>query len=138
VSDTTSPAALQHPFLNALRRQRQPVSIFLVNGVHLEGVIEAFDQYVVRLGPPAYQIIYKHTIASVVPASERAAIEPAARATATPELSSRTSPARIAPPAPRAPARPSAQPAGVTVTYRTSRILRSAASAARPTDPTRV
>ena len=40
---------LQDPFLNALRKERIPVSIFLVNGIKLQGQIESFDQYVVLL-----------------------------------------------------------------------------------------
>jgi host factor-I protein len=41
--------SLQDPFLNALRKERIPVSIFLVNGIKLQGQIESFDQYVVLL-----------------------------------------------------------------------------------------
>lgn len=40
---------LQDPFLNSLRKERIPVSIFLVNGIKLQGHIESFDQYVVLL-----------------------------------------------------------------------------------------
>jgi RNA chaperone Hfq len=40
---------LQDPFLNALRREHVPVSIYLVNGIKLQGQIESFDQYVVLL-----------------------------------------------------------------------------------------
>ncbi|HCP98192.1 MAG TPA: RNA chaperone Hfq, partial [Pseudoalteromonas sp.] len=38
--------SLQDPFLNALRRERIPVSIFLVNGIKLQGKIQSFDQFV--------------------------------------------------------------------------------------------
>ncbi len=41
--------SLQEPFLNALRRERVPVSIYLVNGIKLQGQIESFDQFVVLL-----------------------------------------------------------------------------------------
>ena len=41
--------SLQDPFLNALRKERVPVSIFLVNGIKLQGQIESFDQFVVLL-----------------------------------------------------------------------------------------
>ena len=40
---------LQDPFLNTLRREHVPVSIYLVNGIKLQGQIESFDQYVVLL-----------------------------------------------------------------------------------------
>ena len=39
--------SLQDPFLNALRRERVPVSVYLVNGIKLQGTIESFDQFVV-------------------------------------------------------------------------------------------
>ncbi|WP_460995894.1 RNA chaperone Hfq, partial [Staphylococcus aureus] len=41
--------SLQDPFLNALRRERVPVSVYLVNGIKLQGTIESFDQFVVLL-----------------------------------------------------------------------------------------
>ena len=48
---------LQDPFLNSLRKGRIPVSIYLVNGIKLQGQIESFDQ-----------MVYKHAISTVVPA----------------------------------------------------------------------
>ncbi len=59
---------LQDPFLNALRKDRIPVSIFLVNGIKLQGQIESFDQYVVLLKNTVSQMVYKHAISTVVPA----------------------------------------------------------------------
>jgi len=59
---------LQDPFLNALRKERVPVSIFLVNGIKLQGQIESFDQFVVLLKNNVSQMIYKHAISTVVPA----------------------------------------------------------------------
>lgn len=59
---------LQDPFLNALRKERIPVSIFLVNGIKLQGQVESFDQYVVLLKNTVSQMIYKHAISTVVPA----------------------------------------------------------------------
>lgn len=59
--------ALQDPFLNALRRERIPVSIFLVNGIRLQGQIESFDQFVVLLRNGVNQLIYKHAISTIVP-----------------------------------------------------------------------
>lgn len=60
--------SLQDPFLNALRKDRVPVSIFLVNGIKLQGQIESFDQYVVLLRNTVNQMVYKHAISTVVPA----------------------------------------------------------------------
>lgn len=61
------PQSLQDPFLNALRRERVPVSIFLVNGIKLQGTIESFDQFVVLLRGVTNQMVYKHAISTVVP-----------------------------------------------------------------------
>ena len=58
---------IQDPFLNALRKERIPVSIFLVNGIKLQGTIESFDQYIVMLKNVATQAVYKHAISTVVP-----------------------------------------------------------------------
>ena len=59
---------LQDPFLNALRKERIPVSIFLVNGIKLQGQIESFDQFVILLKNTVSQLVYKHAISTVVPA----------------------------------------------------------------------
>lgn len=59
--------ALQDPYLNILRKERVPVSIFLVNGIKLQGQIESFDQFVVLLKNSVSQMIYKHAISTVVP-----------------------------------------------------------------------
>jgi len=59
--------SLQDPYLNALRRERVPVSIFLVNGIKLQGQIESFDQFVVLLKNTVSQMVYKHAISTVVP-----------------------------------------------------------------------
>ncbi len=60
-------AALQDPFLNILRKERIPVSIYLVNGIKLQGQVESFDQFVVLLKNSVSQMIYKHAISTVVP-----------------------------------------------------------------------
>jgi host factor-I protein len=60
--------SLQDPFLNALRRERVQVSIYLVNGIKLQGQIESFDQFVVLLKNTVSQMVYKHAISTVVPA----------------------------------------------------------------------
>ena len=59
---------LQDPFLNALRKEHVPVSIYLVNGIKLQGHVESFDQYVVLLRNTVTQMVYKHAISTVVPA----------------------------------------------------------------------
>ncbi len=60
--------SLQDPFLNALRKERIPVSIYLVNGIKLQGQIDSFDQFVVLLRNSVSQMVYKHAISTVVPA----------------------------------------------------------------------
>jgi len=59
---------LQDPFLNALRKEKVPVSIYLVNGIKLQGQIDSFDQFVVLLKNSVSQMVYKHAISTVVPA----------------------------------------------------------------------
>ena len=59
---------LQDPFLNALRKERIPVSIYLVNGIKLQGQVESFDQFVVLLKNSVNQLVYKHAISTIVPA----------------------------------------------------------------------
>ena len=59
--------SLQEPYLNALRKERVPVSIYLVNGIKLQGQIESFDQFVVLLRNSVSQMVYKHAISTVVP-----------------------------------------------------------------------
>ena len=59
---------LQDPFLNALRKEKIPVSIYLVSGIKLQGQIESFDQFVILLKNAVSQMVYKHAISTVVPA----------------------------------------------------------------------
>ena len=59
--------SLQDPFLNALRKDRIPVSIYLVSGIKLQGQIESFDQFVILLRNTVSQMIYKSAISTVVP-----------------------------------------------------------------------
>lgn len=58
---------LQDPFLNALRKERIPVAIYLINGIKLQGHVESFDQFVVLLKNNVSQMVYKHAISTVVP-----------------------------------------------------------------------
>ncbi len=59
--------SIQDPFLNALRKERVPVAIFMVNGIKLQGTIDSFDQFVVMLKNVSTQMVYKHAISTVVP-----------------------------------------------------------------------
>ena len=59
---------LQDPFLNVLRKERIPVSIYLVSGIKLQGQVESFDQFVILLKNAVSQMVYKHAISTVVPA----------------------------------------------------------------------
>ncbi|HQQ62556.1 MAG TPA: RNA chaperone Hfq [Pseudomonadales bacterium] len=59
--------SLQDPYLNVLRKERVPVSIYLVNGIKLQGQIDSFDQFVVLLKNTVSQMVYKHAISTVVP-----------------------------------------------------------------------
>ena len=59
--------AIQDPFLNAMRKERIPLSIFLVNGIKLQGTIVSFDQFIVMLKNVTTQVVYKHAISTVVP-----------------------------------------------------------------------
>jgi len=67
---------VQDPFLNALRKERIPVSIFMKNGIKLQGTIESFDQFIVMLKNVTTQVVYKHAISTVVP-SRNVRIAPA-------------------------------------------------------------
>ncbi len=58
---------LQDNFLNALRKEHTPVSIFLVNGIKLQGRVDSFDQYVVMLKNTVNQMVDKHAISTIVP-----------------------------------------------------------------------
>lgn len=59
--------SLQEPFLNALRKEKVPVSIYLVNGIKLQGQVESFDQFVILLRNSISQMVYKHAISTIVP-----------------------------------------------------------------------
>lgn len=59
---------LQDPFLNVLRKEKIPVSVYLVNGIKLQGHVESFDQFVLLLKNSVSQMVYKHAISTIVPA----------------------------------------------------------------------
>lgn len=61
--------SLQDPFLNLLRKEHVPVSMYLVNGIKLQGHVESFDAYVILLrNSITLQMVYKHAISTIVPA----------------------------------------------------------------------
>lgn len=61
---------LQDTFLNHLRKQKLPVTVFLINGVKLQGIVTWFDNFCVLLRRDAHsQLVYKHAISTVMPAS---------------------------------------------------------------------
>ena len=63
----TKGQTLQDPFLNLLRKEKIPVSVYLVNGIKLQGSIDSFDQFVVLLKNSVNQMVYKHAISTIVP-----------------------------------------------------------------------
>jgi host factor-I protein len=74
------PQLLQNEFLNMLRKERVPVSVFLVNGIRLAGLIQSFDQYAIRLQGTPPQLVLKRVVATVVPDTRGARPKPAAAA----------------------------------------------------------
>ena len=58
---------LQDPFLNALRKEKTPVAVYLINGIKLQGHIESFDQFVILLKNASSQMVYKHAVSTVAP-----------------------------------------------------------------------
>ena len=64
----TKGQSLQDPFLNALRRERVPVAVYLVNGIKLQGTLESCDPFVGLVRNTVSQMVYKHAISTVVPA----------------------------------------------------------------------
>ena len=58
---------LQDDFLNQLRKEHVLVSIYLMNGIKLQGNIESFDQYAILLKNTVSQLVYKHAISTIVP-----------------------------------------------------------------------
>lgn len=64
------PQSLQDVFLNTVRKTRTPVTMFLVNGVKLQGVIPWFDNFSVLLRRDGQsQLVYKHAISTIMPAN---------------------------------------------------------------------
>ena len=64
----SSQSSLQDTFLNTVRKSRNPVTLFLVNGVKLQGVITWFDSFSVLLRREGtVQLVYKHAISTIMP-----------------------------------------------------------------------
>ena len=64
---STKGQMLQDPFLNALRKERVQVAIYLVNGIKLQGYVDSFDKYVILLRNTVTQMVYKHAVSTIVP-----------------------------------------------------------------------
>ncbi|MCZ4282078.1 RNA chaperone Hfq [Kiloniella laminariae] len=61
---------VQDVFLNTIRKNKVPVTVFLVNGVKLQGIISWFDNFSVLLRRDAHaQLVYKHAISTIMPAT---------------------------------------------------------------------
>ncbi|MCI4626195.1 MAG: RNA chaperone Hfq [Candidatus Magnetoovum sp. WYHC-5] len=58
---------LQDTYLNVLRKEKVNVTVYLMNGVRLKGMIKAFDSFVIILQEQKQQLIYKHAVSSIVP-----------------------------------------------------------------------
>lgn len=70
---------LQDTFLNSVRRTKTPLTIFLVNGVKLQGVVSWFDNFCVLLRRDGQsQLVYKHAISTIMPAQPVQLWEPEA------------------------------------------------------------
>ncbi len=69
---------VQDVFLNHVRKNKTPVTVFLVNGVKLQGSISGFDNFCVLLRRDAHvQLVYKHAISTVMPANPIQLYDPA-------------------------------------------------------------
>ncbi|MDB5862602.1 MAG: chaperone Hfq [Betaproteobacteria bacterium] len=91
---TDQPELLQNDFLNALRKERVPVSVFLVNGIRLAGLIQSFDQYSIRLHGTPPQLVLKRVVATVVPDTKGARPRPAPGAVRAPRTREPRGPAQ--------------------------------------------
>ena len=70
---------LQDTFLNSVRESRTPLTIFLVNGVKLQGVVSWFDNFCVLLRRDGQsQLVYKHAISTIMPSQPVQLYEPSA------------------------------------------------------------
>jgi|GEM_PF-530104 len=58
---------LQDIFLNQMRKEKIPVTMYLVNGARLTGMIKGFDNFVILLKQESQQLVYKHAISTIIP-----------------------------------------------------------------------
>ena len=58
---------LQDVFLNQMRKEKIPVTMYLVNGARLTGMIKGFDNFVILLKQENQQLVYKHAISTIIP-----------------------------------------------------------------------
>lgn len=71
---------VQDVFLNHIRKNKVPVTIFLVNGVKLQGIVTWFDNFCVLLRRDAHsQLVYKHAISTIMPSAPISLFEPSER-----------------------------------------------------------
>jgi host factor-I protein len=69
---------VQDVFLNAIRKNKTPVTVFLVNGVKLQGIVTWFDNFSMLLRRDGHtQLVYKHAISTVMPSAPVPLFEPA-------------------------------------------------------------
>ena len=72
------PQNVQDVFLNAIRKNKTPVTVFLVNGVKLQGIVTWFDNFSMLLRRDGHtQLVYKHAISTVMPSAPVPLFEPA-------------------------------------------------------------
>ena len=71
------PQNVQDAFLNYIRKQKTPVTVFLVNGVKLQGIVTWFDNFSVLLRRDGHtQLVYKHAISTIMPSTPVQLFEP--------------------------------------------------------------
>jgi host factor-I protein len=67
MTTTTKNQSLQDTYLNQLRKDKTPVTIYLMTGVRLKGIIKGFDNFVILLKENTHSLIYKHAISTIIP-----------------------------------------------------------------------
>jgi host factor-I protein len=86
---------VQDVFLNHVRKSKTPVTVFLVNGVKLQGIITWFDNFSVLLRRDGHtQLVYKHAISTVMPGAPIMLFDPAAAGQAAGQPGTTSAPAR--------------------------------------------
>jgi len=71
---------VQDVFLNHIRKNKTPVTVFLINGVKLQGIVTWFDNFSVLLRRDGHtQLVYKHAISTVMPSTPISLFDPTAK-----------------------------------------------------------